>query len=79
MNRMLKWCGTAVLAIAGAWVGIATAQNGITPSEILICAYQPMTGNETSYFRMGKGADAWFVGQRRRRDQRPQGELRDGR
>ena len=40
----------------------ATAENGpgVADDEILICAYQPMTGNVSSYFRMGKGADAWF-------------------
>jgi len=40
----------------------ALAQNapGITDDSILICSYQPMTGKESSYFRMGEGADAWF-------------------
>lgn len=40
----------------------ASAQNGpgITDKEILLCSYQPMTGGSSSYFRMGKGADAWF-------------------
>jgi branched-chain amino acid transport system substrate-binding protein len=40
----------------------ATADNGpgISDEEILICSYQPMTGKVSSYFRMGKGADAWF-------------------
>lgn len=33
---------------------------GISDDEILICSYQPMTGKVSSYFRMGKGADAWF-------------------
>ena len=33
---------------------------GISDKEILICSYQPMTGKISSYFRMGKGADAWF-------------------
>lgn len=33
---------------------------GVTKDEVLICSYQPMTGNVSSYFRMGKGADAWF-------------------
>lgn len=54
------------IAAAGALLGIAagtaSAQNGpgITDKGVLVCAYQPMTGNESSYFRMGKGADAWF-------------------
>ncbi len=40
----------------------ASAQNGpgVSDDEILICSYQPMTGKISSYFRMGKGADAWF-------------------
>lgn len=33
---------------------------GVSDKEILICSYQPMTGQVSSYFRMGKGADAWF-------------------
>ena len=62
MNTMQKWCGISGAAMAlGLGAGLAQAQgNGITASEILICAYQPQTGNESSYFRMGKGADAWF-------------------
>jgi branched-chain amino acid transport system substrate-binding protein len=54
------------LALTGALVysaaPVAMAQNGpgITDKEILICSYQPMTGSTSSYFRMGKGADAWF-------------------
>ena len=49
------------LAIAGA-VPAALAQNdaGVTDTNVLICSYQPMTGQLSSYFRMGKGADAWF-------------------
>jgi ABC-type branched-subunit amino acid transport system substrate-binding protein len=48
-----------VLALAA---GAAHAQNhpGVTDKEVLICSYQPMTGSTSSYFRMGKGADAWF-------------------
>ena len=40
----------------------ALAQNspGVTKDNILVCSYQPMTGKVSSYFRMGKGADAWF-------------------
>jgi ABC-type branched-subunit amino acid transport system substrate-binding protein len=33
---------------------------GVSDKEILICSYQPMTGKVSSYFRMGKGANAWF-------------------
>jgi len=40
----------------------AQAENGpgVSDKEVLICSYQPMTGKVSSYFRMGKGADAWF-------------------
>jgi len=40
----------------------ASAANGpgVSDNEVLICSYQPMTGKVSSYFRMGKGADAWF-------------------
>ncbi|MFQ5995809.1 MAG: ABC transporter substrate-binding protein [Acidiferrobacterales bacterium] len=44
------------LSSVAAWAGAP----GITDKEILICSYQPMTGKISSYFRMGKGADAWF-------------------
>lgn len=51
--------GVAMFALASS---MAQAQNGpgITDKEVLICSYQPMTGSTSSYFRMGKGADAWF-------------------
>ena len=51
--------GAALAALAA---GPAAAENGpgITDKEVLICSYQPMTGSTSSYFRMGKGADAWF-------------------
>ncbi len=53
--------GTAVAAFA-ALATPAVAENGpgITDDSVLICSYQPMTGKVSSYFRMGKGADAWF-------------------
>jgi branched-chain amino acid transport system substrate-binding protein len=63
---MTTWTTVAGAIAAGAIFGLAAgpaaAQNGpgVTDKEILICSYQPMTGNESSYFRMGKGADAWF-------------------
>ena len=53
----------AIAATVGLGVTVAaTAANGpgVTDKEILICSYQPMTGKISSYFRMGKGADAWF-------------------
>jgi len=61
MKTLLKAVGAVSIA-AGFGVGCVAvhAQEGITATEILACAYQPMTGNESSYFRMGKGADAWF-------------------
>jgi branched-chain amino acid transport system substrate-binding protein len=68
MNRTIKMSVVSQLAIAASGVlwavsaGPAFAANdsGISDKEILVCAYQPETGNESSYFRMGKGADAWF-------------------
>ena len=53
--------GTAVAAFA-AMATPVFAENapGITDDSVLICSYQPMTGKVSSYFRMGKGADAWF-------------------
>ena len=64
MKRFIKLGG----ALAGATLlalgsGTALAQKngpGISDKEVLICSYQPMTGSTSSYFRMGKGADAWF-------------------
>lgn len=53
----LAGAAALVLAPAASW---AKNDPGISSKEILICSYQPMTGNVSSYFRMGKGADAWF-------------------
>lgn len=41
---------------------VSWAENdpGITKDSILLGSYQPMTGNESTYFRMGKGADIWY-------------------
>lgn len=33
---------------------------GVTGQSILLGSYQPLTGNESSYSRMGKGADTWY-------------------
>ncbi len=68
MNRTIKMSIVSQLAVAASGVfwavsaGPAFAANdpGISDKEILVCAYQPETGNESSYFRRGKGADAWF-------------------
>ncbi len=64
MTRSIARLGSLLGAFALAALGSssALAQNGpgIKDKEILLCSYQPMTGSTSSYFRMGKGADAWF-------------------
>lgn len=61
LNRTITISFAAGLLAAGIAAPAAAANDpGVSDKEILICAYQPMTGNESSYFRMGKGADAWF-------------------
>ncbi len=55
----LAWLAAGVLAMS-ALPALAQDGPGVSKNEILICSYQPMTGNVSSYFRMGKGADAWF-------------------
>jgi branched-chain amino acid transport system substrate-binding protein len=61
MKRFLRLIAACAIATGGA-AGSAYAQNdpGIEDNQVVICSYQPMTGNVSSYFRMGKGADAWF-------------------
>ncbi len=63
MRRLTK-LATAIAGSAALVFGSLAAQAaeapGITDKEILVCSYQPMTGKVSSYFRMGKGADAWF-------------------
>ena len=63
MRRLTKLAaavaGSAALAF-GSLAAQAANGPGISDKEILICSYQPMTGKVSSYFRMGKGADAWF-------------------
>jgi ABC-type branched-subunit amino acid transport system substrate-binding protein len=54
----LTLVSSVVLALSS--VGVWADAPGVTDKEILICSYQPMTGKISSYFRMGKGADAWF-------------------
>jgi ABC-type branched-subunit amino acid transport system substrate-binding protein len=50
----------SVLALATV-TEVAQAQApGVSDKEILLCSYQPMTGKESTYFRMGKGADTWY-------------------
>jgi ABC-type branched-subunit amino acid transport system substrate-binding protein len=63
MKRLMKLVLTLVSSgVLGLLSVHASAANdpGVSAKEILICAYQPMTGKESTYFRMGKGADAWF-------------------
>jgi branched-chain amino acid transport system substrate-binding protein len=62
MKHIFKLTAAAAAALLAAVSGAAQAQSGpgITDKEVLICSYQPMTGSTSSYFRMGKGADAWF-------------------
>jgi len=63
MKRLIKaLMPVSALAALGLLVAPAMAQHGpgVTDDSILICSYQPMTGKVSSYFRMGKGADAWF-------------------
>jgi branched-chain amino acid transport system substrate-binding protein len=58
----LRRLALAAVAALVASFGPSAAENGpgVTDDSILICSYQPMTGKVSSYFRMGKGADAWF-------------------
>ena len=58
MKTVLVIAATAVSMLGG--TALAANDPGITDNNILICSYQPMTGKVSSYFRMGKGADAWF-------------------
>ncbi len=51
--------GAGLLGLVAQDVSAANGP-GVSDDEILICSYQPMTGKVSSYFRMGKGADAWF-------------------
>jgi len=63
MKTLLKYFSVvsgAILFALGSSVATADNGPGISDDEILICSYQPMTGKVSSYFRMGKGADAWF-------------------
>lgn len=60
-SRKLPWA-VATIALASLSATPLAAQNdvGVTDKEVLVCSYQPMTGQVSSYFRMGKGADAWI-------------------
>ncbi len=61
MKSMMKWMSTAAaMLLAAGGLAYGADGPGVTKNHVLVCAYQPMTGTESSYFRMGKGADAWF-------------------
>lgn len=63
MKRVLTTTSATFVAglLALSATGVSAQDGpGVTKDEVLICSYQPMTGNVSSYFRMGKGADAWF-------------------
>jgi branched-chain amino acid transport system substrate-binding protein len=62
----MKYLPVKALMAAALMAGVATVEAqaadgpGVSKDSVLICSYQPMTGKVSSYFRMGKGADAWF-------------------
>lgn len=62
MSMVKKYLlSTAVIGLGlTAMPALAQHGPGVTDDSILICSYQPMTGKVSSYFRMGKGANAWF-------------------
>ncbi|MDG1936620.1 MAG: ABC transporter substrate-binding protein [Paracoccaceae bacterium] len=63
MNKFLNFFTNTVsasLLITFSAPAFAEDGPGVTKDNVLICSYQPMTGKVSSYFRMGKGADAWF-------------------
>lgn len=59
MKFVLTLASGGVLGLSSVYASAAN-DPGVSDKEILICSYQPMTGKISSYFRMGKGADAWF-------------------
>ena len=59
ISSVIKVAATALFALS-ATSAMAEDGPGVSDDNILICSYQPMTGKVSSYFRMGKGADAWF-------------------
>src|SRR5688500_11927763 len=62
MNHRTLLAALAGASLLAATIPVHAQKNGpgVTDKEVLICSYQPMTGSTSSYFRMGKGADAWF-------------------
>jgi len=59
ISIVLKMAATALFTLS-ATSALADNGPGVSDDSVLICSYQPMTGKVSSYFRMGKGADAWF-------------------
>ncbi len=58
-RALMSLAAVAAIGVLGAPAQAADGP-GISDDSVLICSYQPMTGKVSSYFRMGKGADAWF-------------------
>ena len=58
-RALMSMAAVAAIGVLGAPAQAADGP-GISDDSVLICSYQPMTGKVSSYFRMGKGADAWF-------------------
>lgn len=60
-NHRFPWSLATIALASLSWTPLAAQDSvGVTDKEVLICSYQPMTGQVSSYFRMGKGADAWI-------------------
>lgn len=59
ISNVFKAMAVGALALSA---NSALAQHGpgVTDDSVLACSYQPMTGSVSSYFRMGRGADAWI-------------------
>ncbi|GBE01764.1 leucine-, isoleucine-, valine-, threonine-, and alanine-binding protein precursor [bacterium BMS3Bbin06] len=66
MRDFLRHIGKGVLLVSllvlftGLSIAYAGNDPGVTDDSILLGSYQPMTGKESTYFRMGKGADTWY-------------------
>ncbi len=66
MSDFLRRIGKSVLFVSllvlftGISIAYAGNNPGVTDDSILLGSYQPMTGKESTYFRMGKGADTWY-------------------
>jgi branched-chain amino acid transport system substrate-binding protein len=66
MRKIIRTFGKSLVWLCLIAVGfvpaLAWANNdpGVTDDSILLGSYQPMTGTESTYFRMGIGADTWY-------------------